>query len=137
MLLLVVAVLSFVPYNLRPWFRQDPPGVEKAAGLWLLRTAGAGAGFIGSYPRIEYYAKSHGLLFARQSLDDLLAEGKRRGARFLIVDNVFLPALRPDLLTLVREDSGHHPDLEVAHVVEDRAGHRVVIYRITGGAPQS
>jgi 4-amino-4-deoxy-L-arabinose transferase-like glycosyltransferase len=137
MLLLVVALLSFVPYNLRPWYRQDPPGVEKTAGLWLLRTAGAGAGFIGSYPRIDYYAKSHGLRFARHSLNDLLAEGKKRGARFLIVDNVFLPALRPDFLVLVREDSGRHPDLEVAHVVEDRAGHRVVIYRIKGGAPQS
>jgi len=136
MLLLVVAMLSFVPYNLRPWYRQDPSGVEKAAGLWLLRTAGAGAGFIGSYPRIEYYAKSHGLRFARHSLDDLLAEGKKVGARFLIVDNAWLPMLRPDLLALVREDSGRHSDLEVAHVVEDRGGHRVVIYRIKGGASQ-
>ena len=135
MLLLVVAVLSFVPYNLRPWFRQDPPGVEKAAGLWLLKAAGAGTGFIGSYPRIEYYAKSRGLRFAQRSLNDLLAEGKNHGARFLIVDSFLLPSLRPDMLALVREDSWRYPDLEVAHVVEDRAGSRVVIYRIKGNAP--
>jgi hypothetical protein len=40
-----------------------------------------------------------------------------------------LPESRPDLLGLVAGQPGH-PDLQLAHLAEDRAGHRVVIYRI-------
>jgi len=128
-LLLATALLSFVPWILRPWLRQDPAGVEKVAGRWLHSTAGPGVVFLGRYPVIGYYAEGRGIPFARRSLDDLLSSSRGDGARFLIVDNVRLPESRPDLLALVAGDA-LRPDLEVAHVVEDRAGHRVVIYRI-------
>ena len=53
------------------------------------------------------------------------------GARFLIVDNIHLPGLRPDLLPLVGGDPGRHSqDLALAHIAEDRSGNRVVLYRI-------
>ena len=130
--LLFVVLLSFVPWILRPWLREDPAGVEKKAGLWLRSTSGPGTVFIGRYPVIGYYADARGIPFARRPLDAALAEGRRAGARFLIVDSVRLPESRPDLSWLVAGEPGRR-DLEVTHVVEDRAGHRVVIYRIAGG----
>lgn len=130
-ILLCIVLFSFVPWIFRPWFRQDPASVEKAAGLWLRRTAGPGASFIGRYPVISYYAEAPGVPFARRSLEEALAGGRKAGARFLIVDSVRLPESRPDLLWLLAGEAGPR-DLEVAHVVEDRAGHRVLIYRIAG-----
>jgi hypothetical protein len=135
-ILLCVVVLSFVPWIFRPWLRQDPAGVEKTAGLWLRRTAGPGVLFIGRSPVISYYAEARGVPFARRSLEEALAGGRNAGARFLIVDSVRLPETRPDLLWLLAGERVR-PDLEVAHVVEDRAGHRVVIYRIAGGPASS
>jgi len=131
-LLLCVVVLSFVPWIFRPWLRQDPAAVEKAAGLWLRRTAGPGALYIGRYPVISYYADARMIPFARRSLEEALTGGRNAGARFLIVDSLRLPESRPDLLWLLAGDRVR-PDLDMAHVVEDRAGHRVVIYRIVGG----
>jgi hypothetical protein len=133
--LLFVVLLSFVPWILRPFFRSDPGGVEKAAGLWLRRSAGPGAVFIGRYPVITYYAEAPGIPFGRRSLEDMLAEGRKAGARFLIVDSVRLPESRPDLLGLVAGEGGRQ-DLQLAHVVEDRAGHRVVIYQIRATPPR-
>ena len=131
--LLVVVLLSFVPWILRPWLREDPAGVEKKAGLWLRSTSGPGTVFIGRYPVIGYYADARGIPFARRPLDVALEEGRRAGARFLIVDSVRLPESRPDLLWLVAGDR-LRGDLKTAHVIEDRAGLRVVIYRIAGGS---
>jgi len=130
-ILLVVVLLSFLPWIARPWFRQDGAAVEKKAGLWLRRTAGPGALVIGRYPVLSFYAEGRGLPFARAALDDLLKDGRARGARFLIVDSVRLPESRPDLLGLVAGDP-IRADLERAHVEEDRTGRRVVIYRIRG-----
>jgi len=135
-ILLIVVLLSFLPWIARPWFRQDPAAVEKEAGLWLRSAAGPGAVFIGRYPVLGFYAEGRGLPFPRAALDDLLKEGRARGARFLIADSVRLPESRPDLLGLVAGDRVR-ADLELAHVEEDRAGRRVVIYRIRGSdAPQ-
>jgi 4-amino-4-deoxy-L-arabinose transferase-like glycosyltransferase len=128
-LVLAAALLSFIPWIVRPWFRQDPAAVEKAAGLWLRRSHGPGATFLGRYPVVAYYAGAQGIPFARRSLDDLVAEGRKGGARYLVADNVRLPESRPDLLALAAGQPGR-PDLELAHVVEDRAGRRVAIYRL-------
>lgn len=129
MLLLTFVLLSFLPWIARPWFRQDPSAVQKASGLWLRQSAGAGTTFLGRYPVIGYYAEARGIPFARRSLDDLLIEARTTGAMFLIVDNVLLPESRPDLLSLVAGDFERR-GVELAHVEEDRAGHRVVIYRL-------
>jgi hypothetical protein len=134
-ILVCIVVLSFVPWIFRPWLRQDPAAVEKAAGLWLRRTAGPGTLYIGRYPVINYYADARMMPFARRLLDDALAEGRNAGARFLIVDSIRLPESRPDLLWLLAGERVR-PDLEMVHVLEDRAGNRVVIYRIAGGPTQ-
>ncbi len=131
--LLAVVLLSFVPWIIRPWFRQDLGAAEKAAGLWLRRAAGPGAVFVGTYGRLGYYAEARGIPFGTRSLEELLAEGRKAGARFLIADTGFLPASRPDLLALAAGGPGIHKDLELAQVVEDRAGNRVLIYRLRGG----
>jgi 4-amino-4-deoxy-L-arabinose transferase-like glycosyltransferase len=132
-LLLAVALASFIPWIARPWLRQDPAGVEKAAGAWLRQAAGPGAVFIGRSPVIGYYAGARSIPFARRSLDELLVEGRQSGARFVIADSFRLPASRPDLLSLVGGGNGIHPGLELARIEEDRAGNRVVIYRIAEG----
>jgi 4-amino-4-deoxy-L-arabinose transferase-like glycosyltransferase len=133
--LLALAVLSFVPWIVRPWFRPDAAGVEKAAGVWLLREAGPGAVYVGRHPRVAYYARAREVPLADRPLDAVLAEGRRVGARFLIVDNVHLPALRPDLLPLTGGDPARYAgDLALAHIAEDRAGNSVVIYRILSPA---
>jgi hypothetical protein len=47
------------------------------------------------------------------------------------VDNIHLPALRPDLLPLTGGDPGRYSrDLTLAHIAEDPFGNRVVLYRI-------
>ena len=129
MILLGVVLLSFVPWIVRPWFRKDPAAIEKTAGLWLRHSAGPGAILIGRYPVMAYYAEARDIPFARRSLDDLLAQARKTGARFLVVDNVRLPESRPDLLGLVAWDRGRQ-DMEIVYEVEDPAGRRVVIYRI-------
>ena len=128
---LAVVLVSFIPWHLRAWLRPDSAGVEKAAALWLRDTAGPGAIFVGRHPRMGFYAQAREVPLADRPLDDLLAEGRRLGARFLIVDNIHLPALRPDLLPLVGGDPGRYArDLSLAHVAADRSGNCVVIYRI-------
>jgi 4-amino-4-deoxy-L-arabinose transferase-like glycosyltransferase len=129
-LLLIVVLISYGPWIVRPWFRQDLGAVEKAAGLWLRNVSRPGTVFIGSYGRIAYYADARGIQFGKRSLDELLTEGRKAGARFLIVDNVTVPESRPDLLALVAGERGARQDLEMAHAEEDRAGHRVIIYRV-------
>jgi hypothetical protein len=129
-LLLIVVLISFIPWIVRPWFRQDPAAVEKAAGMWLRRTAEHGTPFIGSYQVIGYYADSRGIAFGEWSLADLVTAGRHIGARFLIADNFRLPEARPDLMALAAGDPRVFPNLEIAHIAEDRAGRRVFIYRI-------
>ncbi len=129
MIVLVVVLVSFVPWLVRPWFRQDPSAVEKAAGLWLRQTEGRGAVLVGRYPRVAYYAEATAVPFSPLPLDGLLAEARKHGGRFLIADSVVLPDTRPDLLMLTAGSSGR-ADLEPIHVEEDRAGRRVVVYRI-------
>ena len=131
-LLLGIVLVSFVPWIIRPWFRQDAGALEKAAGLWLRRTAGPRAAFIGTYGRIGYYAEAQAIPFGNQPLEALLREGRRAGARFLIADSAYLPAARPDLMALAAGSPGGHPELELAHVLADRAGNRLTIYRIRG-----
>jgi 4-amino-4-deoxy-L-arabinose transferase-like glycosyltransferase len=129
-LLLIVVLVSFVPWIIRPWFRQDPYAIEKAAGLWLRRTVGPKTVFIGSYAVLGYYADSRGIMFGNRSLEDLLAAGRQAGARFLIADNFRLPESRPDLMALAAGGQQVRPYLEMIHVVEDRAGRRILIYYI-------
>jgi hypothetical protein len=126
---LVLVLLSFAPWLARPWFRQDPSAVDRAAGRWLRAEAGPGGAFLGRYPVIGYYAGARDVPLGALSLDDALAEGRRRGARFLVVDTVRTPEIRPDLLPLLAGAPGR-PDLALAGRVEDRAGRRVLIYRI-------
>ena len=126
---LAVVLLSFVPWLARPWFREDPSGVDKTAGRWLA-TANPGPAFLGRYPVIGYYAGAQAIPLGTRRLDAALAEGRRQGARFLIVDSERLPALRPDLLPLLGGAAPSHTDLELVKTVEDRAGRRVLIYRI-------
>ena len=126
-LLLVLA--SWVPWIARPWFREDPAAVDKRAALWLRETVGPGAVFVGRYPLISYYAGAVGVPFAEKPLAQALADGRRAGARFAIVDSERLPVSRPDLLGLVAGES--RPGLELARLVEDRAGRRVVVYRFS------
>jgi 4-amino-4-deoxy-L-arabinose transferase-like glycosyltransferase len=129
--LLLLVLASLVPWNARHWFRHDSAGVEKAAALWLREAVGPGTVFIGRHPRVSFYAGAREIPLAGRSLAELLAEGRKVGARFLIVDNIHLPGLRPDLLPLMGGDPGRHSqDLALAHIAEDRAGNRVVIYRI-------
>jgi 4-amino-4-deoxy-L-arabinose transferase-like glycosyltransferase len=127
---LVLVLLSFAPWLARPWFREDPGGVDLAAGRWLRAEAGgAGAAFLGRYPVIGYYAGARDIPLGARPLDEALAEGRRQGARFLVVDSVRTPEIRPDLLPLL----GGTPTgagLALARTVEDRAGRRVLIYRI-------
>jgi 4-amino-4-deoxy-L-arabinose transferase-like glycosyltransferase len=132
-LVLGLALLSFVPWLVRPWFREDPGAVERAAGRWLRAEAGAGATFLGRYPVIGYYAGARDLSLGARPLGEALAEGRRQGARFLVVDSVRTPEIRPDLLPLL---GGAAPGLALATTLEDRAGRRVLIYRILppGGA---
>ena len=78
---------------------------------------------------IAHYAGARAIPFGQRSLDAALAEGRSRGARFVVADSVRLPESRPDLLGLVA-GARVRPDLELAHVEEDRAGRRVVIYQI-------
>ena len=47
----------------------------------------------------------------------------------MIVDSERLPVSRPDLAALVAGES--RPGLELARLVEDRAGRRVVVYRLS------
>lgn len=126
---LSVVLLSFAPWIVRPWFRQDPAAVEKAAGLWLRESTQPGEVFIGRYPRIGYYAGTEWIPIARRSLEDLLIEGRERGARFLIADSVSLPQTRPDLVDLSLGNPST-PDLKLVHVEAATAGHRVLIYGI-------
>jgi len=128
---LALAVLSFVPWIARPWFRHDGAGVEKAAALWLRDAAGPGTVFVGRHPRVAFYASAREIPLAQHPLGKLLADGRAAGAGFLIVDNIHLPDLRPDLLPLVGGDPGRYSrDLTLAHIAEDRSGNRVVLYRI-------
>jgi hypothetical protein len=112
--------------------------VEKAAALWLREAVGPGAVFIGRHPRVAFYAAAREIPLARGSLEERLAEGRRAGARFVIVDNVHLPTLRPDLLPLTGGDPGRFSrELALEHVAADRSGNRVVIYRIrSNGGPE-
>ena len=126
---LVLVLLSFVPWLARPWFREDPSGVDRRAGRWLRAEAGAGAAFLGRYPVIGYYAGARDIPLGARSLDAALAEAWRQGARFLVVDSVRTPEMRPDLLPLVGGTTAR-PDLALAQIVEDRAGRRVMIFRI-------
>ena len=143
-LLLALVVVSFVPWIVRPWFRQDSAGVEKSAALWLREAAGPGTVFVGRHPRVAFYAQAREVPLAERPLETLLDEGRRAGARFLVVDNIHLPELRPDLLPLMGGDPGRYSrDLTLAHIAEDPSGNRVVLYRIqtariaaeTGGSP--
>ena len=129
LILLVVVLVSFVPWLVRPWFRQDPSAVEKAAGVWLRHAEGRGAVLVGRYPRVAYYAEATAVPFPVRPLDGLLEEARKQGGRFLIADSVILPNTRPDLLMLTAGSSGR-TDLEPIHIEEDRAGRRVVVYRI-------
>jgi 4-amino-4-deoxy-L-arabinose transferase-like glycosyltransferase len=131
-ILLALLLVSFIPWIVRPWYRHDAAGVERAAAEWLRREAGSGVVFVGRHPRVSYYAGARELPLGTRRLDILLREGPQAGARFLIVDNINLPDLRPDLLPLVGGDPGGHRELELAHVEEDRSGNRVVIYRLRG-----
>ena len=126
---LALVLLSWVPWIVRPWFREDAGAVDKRAALWLRETAGPGAVFVGRYPLVSYYAHARGVPFAEKPLAQALADGRREGARFVIVDSERLPVSRPDLLGLVAGES--RPGLELARLVEDRAGRRVVVYRLS------
>ena len=128
---LALVLLSFVPWIVRPWFRHDSAGVEKSAALWLRDAAGPGTVFVGRHPRLAFYAHAREVPLAERPLEALLVEGRRAGARFLIVDNIHLPELRPDLLPLTGGDPGRYSrDLTLAHIAEDPSGNRVVLYRI-------
>jgi 4-amino-4-deoxy-L-arabinose transferase-like glycosyltransferase len=129
--LLGLVLLSFVPWVVRPWFRHDSAGVEKSAALWLRDATGPGTVFVGRHPRVAFYAQAREVPLAERPLEALLVEGRRAGARFLIVDNIHLPGLRPDLLPLMGGDPGRYSrDLALAHIAEDPSGNRVVLYRI-------
>lgn len=130
LLWLTLVLISFVPWIVRPWFRQDPAAVEKAAGMWLRRTGGPKVPFIGSYGSAIYYTESHAIPFALHSLESLIQAGRRAGVRYLLADNYRLPQSRPDLAGLLGEKPPASPDLELVHRVEDRAGRRILIYRI-------
>ncbi len=127
--LLLIVLVSWVPWIARPWFREDAGAVDKRAALWLRETAGSGAVFVGRYPLVSYYAGARGVPFAEKPLAQALADGRRAGARFVIVDSERLPVSRPDLAALVAGES--RPGLELARLVEDRAGRRVVVYRLS------
>ena len=133
---LALVLLSCVPWLVRPWFREDPSAVDRAAGRWLRAEAGLGGAFLGRYPVIGYYAGARDIPLGARGLEEALADGRRQGARFLVVDSVRTPEVRPDLLPLLGGGVPARPELRLATTIEDRAGRRVLIYRILppGGA---
>jgi 4-amino-4-deoxy-L-arabinose transferase-like glycosyltransferase len=130
---LVLALLSFAPWLVRPWFREDASALDRRAGRWLRADAGTGTAFLGRYPVIGYYAGARDIPLGELSLDAALAEARRQGARFLIVDSVRTPEVRPDLLPLLGGATSR-PDLALAQSIEDRTGRRVMIFRILSPA---
>jgi len=132
-LALAVAVLSFLPWLARPWFREDASALDRRAGQWL-KTAGVGTAFLGRHPVVGYYAGARAIpLGAAGALDEALADGRRHGAHFLIVDTERVLETRSDLLPLLAGAALARPDLQLVKVLEDRAGRRLLIYRI--GSP--
>jgi hypothetical protein len=127
---LSLVLISFAPWIVRPWFRQDPGSIKKAAGLWLRQTAGPGVPFIGGYADIGYYAGSEALSSGKLPPREVVARGRLAGARFLLADNFRLPEFPPDFAALTAAGPGGSPMLELARVFEDRAGRRIFIYRI-------
>jgi 4-amino-4-deoxy-L-arabinose transferase-like glycosyltransferase len=129
LLLLFLVLASFLPWIIRPWFREDPNAIERAAGLWLRHTSGPDAAFIGAYPVIEYYAGAKSIALRRQPLDDVIARGRQAGARYLIADNYRPLEAPPEVMLLARRRAAP-PTLELVRVFEDGTGRRVLIYRI-------
>jgi hypothetical protein len=129
-LVLALVLLSFVPWIIRPWFREDPAALDKVAGEWLRKTVGPGVVFLGRSPVIAYYAAGKSIPFSSQSYDVALAKARQAGATFLIADSDRLAATRPDLLDLA-SGSSCRPGIALTHTARDRTDRRMVIYRIT------
>ena len=130
LLLFALVLASFAPWIVRPWFREDPRAIEKAAGLWLRQTAGPGTIFVGAYPVIEYYADARSIGVRRQPLDEVIAQGRQTGARYLIADNYRLLEAPPEVMLLASRGDAPAPPLELVRIFEDRTGRRVLIFRI-------
>ncbi len=101
---------------------------HQAAGLWLAAHSRPDEPVMSRNPEVALYADRPLVAFPNAGWDDVLAYGRARGARYLVVNDWEITRLRPQLEFLL-DPAQAPPELE--HLVTLQGPvRRVVVYRI-------
>jgi 4-amino-4-deoxy-L-arabinose transferase-like glycosyltransferase len=108
------------------------PWSHVAAGLWLAGEAAPDAVIMTRHTEVGLYANRPSIACPNAEWEQVLAYGRRRGARYLVVDTWELTTLRPQLRALL-DPAQAPPEVESLAVFRDHVT-TTLVYRLRGGS---
>ncbi|MFH1478204.1 MAG: glycosyltransferase family 39 protein [Candidatus Omnitrophota bacterium] len=127
--LLILIVLSFIPFTFRPFFRDiKKKGIYQEIGGWLKDNTSEGSILVSRKPWIPFYAERNQIALPFEPLDKVLRFARYNKADYLIVDESVIKG-RLDLMLLLDQDYSSE-DLKIINRFKDKAGQKIYIYQI-------
>jgi 4-amino-4-deoxy-L-arabinose transferase-like glycosyltransferase len=126
----VLLLSAFTTAGLVPRGIRSLNFAEKAAGLWLRAYPEPGA-IMSRNGAIPLYAGREWVPFPRAPLEEALAYGRARGARFLVIDSWEATAVRPFLSALAQPDKEPPPPGLRFLTSLTKSGHTAYVWEIT------
>jgi len=101
---------------------------QRAAGLWIRDRFGPGTTVMSRPPEIAYYARARWVKLPYRGISGVIAEARRAGVTFIVIDELHMRRLRPDLLPLL--EGPPPPGLTLVHQTDEFPQRRVRVLAV-------
>lgn len=98
---LLIVILSLLPYTLRPVYRPDPNAIYREAGLWMRDHVGHPQRIAFQKPWIAFYADAEHISIPNLGYKDTIRKLIDSRTTHLVVDSQITPRYHPHLLPLI------------------------------------
>ncbi len=125
----IIAIMTLLPFTLRPLYRSDPNVSYREAGLWLRDRAGSRPRIMDRKPQVAFYADGEYIRTPVGSWEEVLRFGKRESVTHLVIDDRYVPETRPELQFLLAPEFAPS-GLRFASEFQSADSARVLVYEL-------
>lgn len=101
-LILIVVLLSLIPYTFRPLYRKDENAIYKEVGIWVKEHfQQSPIKIIDRNPSIAFYSGAERIRLPIGEYNELIKYAYRENATHLVIDNKAIPNVCPELIFLL------------------------------------
>ncbi len=128
--LVVLIILSFLPSAFNSIINVNEGTIEhKKAGLWLGELDQTAPLVMARKPYVSFYSDSRWICLPFGSYEETIAYARKNKVKYLVIDEVSIPKLRPQLNFLLNEKKVLAADLSLIYK-DNSNGRLILIYKV-------